>query len=115
MRTSPTVAGRLLVYAAVALWFGAGVARAEVLLGVAGPLTGPNAWLGELTQQGFALAIADLNATGGVLGQRVRGIIADDFCNPDQARAAAGKLIAAQVVAVIGHQCSGAAIAAAPA
>lgn len=109
------VTGLLLAHVAVALWFGAGVARAEVLLGVAGPLTGPNAWLGELTQQGFDLAVADLNTTGGVSGQQVRGIVADDFCNPDQGRAAAGKLIAARVVAVIGHQCSGAAIAAAPA
>ena len=89
--------------------------RAEVLLGVTGPLTGPNAWLGELTHQGFDLAIANLNANGGVLGQQMRGVVADDFCNPDQGQAAAGKLIADGVVAVIGHQCSGAAIEAAPA
>jgi branched-chain amino acid transport system substrate-binding protein len=90
-------------------------ARAEVLLGVAGPLTGPNAWLGELTQRGFDLAVTDLNANGGVLGQQIRSVAADDFCNPDQARAAAAKLVADGAVAVIGHQCSGAAIAAAPA
>ena len=89
--------------------------RAEVLLGVTGPLTGPNAWLGELTHQGFDLAIANLNANGSVLGQQMRGVVADDFCNPDQGQAAAGKLIADGVVAVIGHQCSGAAIEAAPA
>jgi branched-chain amino acid transport system substrate-binding protein len=35
----------------------AAAARAEVLIGVAGPLTGPNAWLGEQTQLGVAVVI----------------------------------------------------------
>jgi branched-chain amino acid transport system substrate-binding protein len=95
-------------------WLGAGAVRAEVLLGVATPLTGPNTWFGEMTLKGFDLAVADLNAAGGVLGQQIQGSSVDDFCNPDQGRAAARKLVAVGVVAVIGHQCSGAAIAAAP-
>src|SRR5687768_4768093 len=74
MRTISTVACRVLVRAAIVLCFGADATRAEILLGVAGPLTGPNAWGGELTQQGFGLALADLNAAGGVLGQQIRGV-----------------------------------------
>src|SRR4051794_8910846 len=104
----------ILLAVALATPVTAGAARAEILLGMAGPLTGPNAWLGELPEKGFDLAIADLNAAGGVLGQRVRGVIVDDFCNADQGRVAAAKLVADRVVAVIGHQCSSAAIAAAP-
>ena len=37
-------------------------------------------------------------------------VTADDYCEGEQAIAAANKLIAAAVVAVVGHQCSGAAI-----
>jgi branched-chain amino acid transport system substrate-binding protein len=44
-----------------------GVARAEVLIGLAAPITGKNAWFGEQLQRGAELAVADLNAAGGVL------------------------------------------------
>ena len=37
---------------------------------VAGPMTGLNAWFGEQFERGAELAVADLNAEGGVLGQR---------------------------------------------
>jgi branched-chain amino acid transport system substrate-binding protein len=86
------------------------VVRAEILIGMAGPLTGPNAWLGDQTQRGVDLAVADLNGAGGLLGQQVEVVIADDYCDGEQAVAAANKLVAAGVVLVAGHQCSGAAI-----
>lgn len=54
--------------------------------------------------------MAVLNATGGVLGQQVELIIADDYCDPGQAVAAAHKLISDGVVFVVGHFCSGASI-----
>ena len=47
-------------------------AGAEVLIGVAGPMTGKLAWFGEQMERGAALAVADLNAKGGVLGEQVR-------------------------------------------
>jgi branched-chain amino acid transport system substrate-binding protein len=46
-------------------------AEAEILIGVAAPMTGKNAWFGEQMERGAALAVADLNAAGGVLGQQV--------------------------------------------
>ena len=55
-------------------------------------------------------AVADLNAKGGVLGEQIELITADDYCDGEQAVAAANKLVADRVVAVFGHQCSGAAI-----
>ena len=77
---------------------------------MAGPLTGPNAWLGEQTERGVTLAVADLNAAGGVLGQQVEVVTADDYCDGEQAIAAANKLVAVGVAFVAGHPCSGAAI-----
>jgi branched-chain amino acid transport system substrate-binding protein len=81
-----------------------------ILIGLAGPLTGPDAWLGEQTERGVALAVADLNAAGGVLGQQVEMVTADDYCDGEQAVAAANKLVAVGVVFVAGHPCSGAAL-----
>jgi branched-chain amino acid transport system substrate-binding protein len=85
-------------------------ARADILIGVAGPLTGTLAWYGEQMQRGAAQAAADINAAGGVLGQQVELITADDFCDPEQAVAAARKLVSDGVILVVGHFCSGASI-----
>jgi branched-chain amino acid transport system substrate-binding protein len=85
-------------------------ARADVLIGLAGPITGKEAWLGEQFQRGAALAVADVNAAGGVLGQQLQLITVDDFCDPDQAVAAAKKLVSDGVIFVVGHMCSGASI-----
>jgi branched-chain amino acid transport system substrate-binding protein len=85
-------------------------AGADVLIGVAGPMTGTNAWFGEQMERGTALAVADLNAAAGVLGQQVELITADDFCDPEQAVAAAKKLVSDGVILVVGHFCSGASI-----
>jgi branched-chain amino acid transport system substrate-binding protein len=85
-------------------------ARAEILIGVAGPMTGKNAWFGEQIERGTALAVADINAAGGVLGQQVELITVDDFCDPEQAVAAAKKLVSDGVIFVVGHYCSGASI-----
>jgi branched-chain amino acid transport system substrate-binding protein len=81
-------------------------ARAEVLIGVAGPMTGSQAWFGEQFERGAGMAAADLNAQRGVLGHKVELLVADDFCDPDQAVAAANKLVSEGVVFVVGHWCS---------
>jgi branched-chain amino acid transport system substrate-binding protein len=85
-------------------------ARADVLIGLAGPMTGKEAWLGEQFQRGTELAVADLNSTGGVLGQKLELITVDDFCDPAQAVAAAKKLVSDGAIFVVGHMCSGASI-----
>ena len=87
-------------------------ARAEVLIGLADALTGQLAWTGEQEQRAAEMAVADINAAGGVLGQQVRLVVADDFCDPEQAVAAARKLVGDGVVFVVGHGCSEASIAA---
>jgi branched-chain amino acid transport system substrate-binding protein len=85
-------------------------AVAEVRIGLAAALTGTMAWGGGSALEGAEVAIADLNAKGGVFGEQIELITADDYCEGEQAVAAANKLVAAGVVAVFGHQCSGPAI-----
>jgi branched-chain amino acid transport system substrate-binding protein len=95
---------------ALAIGFGVLSAHAEVLIGSAMPITGKMAWLGEQHQRAVAMAVAEINATGGLLGEQVAVIEADDYCDAEQAVAAANKLLAHGVDVVIGHNCSGAAI-----
>jgi branched-chain amino acid transport system substrate-binding protein len=57
-------------------------------------------------ERGAEQAAADINAAGGVLGEQVRLITADDFCDPEQAVAAARKLVSDGAILVVGHYCS---------
>ena len=84
--------------------------RAEVSIGSAYMITGKMAWIGEQHQRAIAMAVSEINAAGGLLGETVEVVDADDFCDAEQAVAAANKLLARRVVVVIGHNCSGAAI-----
>ena len=92
------------VIASAALWIPA--AQADIRIAVAGPMTGAYAWAGDRYQRGAGMAVDDLNANGGVLGQRVELIVGDDFCDPDQAVALARKLASDGVRFVAGHWCS---------
>jgi branched-chain amino acid transport system substrate-binding protein len=103
--------GTLLRYTlAFSLFLSASPLHAEIRIGLATPLTGPYAWAGEQTRAGADQAVQDLNERGGVLGEPVRAVLVDDYCDPEQAVAAANKLVAENVPFVVGHQCSGAAI-----
>ncbi len=83
-----------------------GAAEAEIRIGFANPLSGPYATSGERNRIAVEQAVADLNRQGGVLGQEVRLIVADDACGLQRAIEAARELVRAGVVAVIGHMCS---------
>jgi branched-chain amino acid transport system substrate-binding protein len=85
-------------------------AKAEMRIGIAAPLTGPRAWAGEETRAGAEAAVRDLNDRGGILGEALVTVLVDDFCDAEQAVAAAKKLVVDGVPFVVGHQCSGAAI-----
>src|SRR4051794_33847597 len=43
----------------------------DIVIGIAGPMTGGEAALGRQMRNGAELAVADVNAAGGVLGRRV--------------------------------------------
>jgi branched-chain amino acid transport system substrate-binding protein len=61
-------------------------------------LTGPYAWGGATTERGAEAAVADVNARGSVLGAQIELITVDDYCDGEQAVAAANKLVAAGIV-----------------
>jgi branched-chain amino acid transport system substrate-binding protein len=79
---------------------------AEIAIGLANPLSGPYATSGGRNRAAVSLAIEDLNARGGVLGEPLRLVVADDACGLEQAVTAARRLVEAGVRLVIGHMCS---------
>ncbi len=87
-----------------------GLARADMNIAVVGPLTGGYASFGEQMKAGAELAVADINAAGGVLGEKLKLTTADDACDPKQAVAVANKLAGDNVIFVAGHFCSGSSI-----
>jgi branched-chain amino acid transport system substrate-binding protein len=103
-------AGLLVVSVIWTVAFRGMAAQAEILIATAAPMTGVYAWAGERFQRGTELAVEDLNAKGGVLGQNVELIVGDDFCDADQAVALARKFVSERVVLVAGHWCSHASI-----
>jgi branched-chain amino acid transport system substrate-binding protein len=100
-----------LAFAAGAFAFGAGAANAQnIPIAVVGPITGSNAALGEQMKRGAEMAVADINAKGGVLGKKLDLIEQDDACDPKQAVAAANSVVGKKVVFVAGHYCSSSSI-----
>ncbi len=95
---------------ALAALFGGSGAMADIKIAVAGPMTGQYASFGEQMKRGAELAVADINAAGGVMGQKLRLSIEDDACDPKQAVAIANKMASDGVVFVAGHFCSGSSI-----
>jgi branched-chain amino acid transport system substrate-binding protein len=92
----------------------AGIAEAEIRIGLAAVLSGDVSWIGEQQEIGARRAVADINVAGGLLGEQVELVTLDDSCDPELAAAVARQLIEEQVVFVNGHSCSGASLAAAP-
>ena len=87
-----------------------GSAWADMLVGVAGPITGPNAAFGAQLQKGAEMAVADINAAGGVNGEQISLSIGDDVSDPKQGISVANKFVADGVKFVVGHFNSGVSI-----
>lgn len=86
-----------------------------VKLGFIGPLTGDAAAYGIDTLNGVKLAVDQLNAKGGINGKMVQIVAEDGKCTGSDAASAAQKLVSIdKVSAIIGGQCSGETLAAAP-
>ena len=93
---------------AAILAFGlAGAAQANVIIGVAGPITGPNASFGAQLTNGVSQAAADFNAKGGILGQQITVEQGDDVSDPKQGVSVANKFVGDGVKLVVGHFNSG--------
>ncbi|MCO6179240.1 MULTISPECIES: branched-chain amino acid ABC transporter substrate-binding protein [Ciceribacter] len=87
-----------------------GSAWAEVLVGVGGPLTGPNAAFGAQLQKGAEQAAADINAAGGINGEQIKIVLGDDVSDAKQGVSVANKFVADGVKFVVGHFNSGVSI-----
>jgi branched-chain amino acid transport system substrate-binding protein len=82
-------------------------AQADIKIGVAGPFTGANAAFGGQFLKGAEQAAADINAKGGINGEKIVLVQGDDACEPKQAVAVANRLVDQdKVAAVVGHFCS---------
>jgi branched-chain amino acid transport system substrate-binding protein len=102
---------RTLLAGAALLALGAlAPARADIVIATAGPITGNYATFGAQLKEGAEQAVADINAKGGVLGQKLKLEIGDDACDPKQAVSVANEFASKGVKFVAGHFCSGSSI-----
>ncbi len=106
MKKSVTL-GLSLSFAIAVAGLTAGTAAAQVKIGVAGPITGPNAATGAQMKNGVDQAAADLNKTGGILGQKITVEYGDDVSDPKQGVSVANDFAADGVKFVIGNYNSG--------
>jgi branched-chain amino acid transport system substrate-binding protein len=83
---------------------------AVVRLGALVPLTGRSSYSGEAMAKGARLAVAEANASGGVLGRRIELLVEDDACDPGTAVTAAGILVAQDIAVSVGGYCSSATV-----
>ncbi len=83
------------------------VAQAQIKLGVAGPITGPNASFGAQLKNGVEQAVEDINAAGGIMGQKITVSIGDDRSDPKEGVSVANKFVADGIKMVVGHFNSG--------
>ena len=85
---------------------GASSAFAEIKIGIAGPMTGPVAQYGDMQFSGARMAIEQINANGGVMGEKLKAVEMDDVCDPKQAVTVANNMVNDGVRFVVGHLCS---------
>jgi branched-chain amino acid transport system substrate-binding protein len=87
-----------------------GSSSAIVIIGHAGPTSGPIAHLGKDNENGARLAIDELNAAGVMIDGALINLelmAEDDAADPKQGAAVAQKFVDAKVAGVIGHLNSG--------
>ncbi|MEW6266215.1 MAG: ABC transporter substrate-binding protein [Thermodesulfobacteriota bacterium] len=109
-----------LIVLSLGLWglAGPGYTQAQkenLVIAVAGPLTGTSAQDGNAIKNGAALAADLINKKGGVKGQNIQIVAEDDRSDPKEAANVANKLANdKKVLAVIGHFNSSCTLAGAP-
>ena len=97
---------------ALGLAFGFGLAiadsaSAQIKLGVGGPITGGSAAFGAQLKNGVEQAVEDINAAGGILGQKIQVLVGDDRADPKEGVSVANKFVGDGVKFVVGHFNSG--------
>jgi branched-chain amino acid transport system substrate-binding protein len=85
----------------------AGTAQAQLKMGMTGPVTGPNAAFGAQLKNGTDQAVEDINAGGGIMGQKITLSYGDDVSDPKQGVSIANKFAGDGVKFVVGPFNSG--------
>ncbi len=70
-----------------------GLTATEILLGEVQPMSGPASLIGKAGAAGSKLAIAEINAAGGINGRKLRAVYEDDGYVPARSVSAVKKLI----------------------
>ena len=107
MRKLSTV---LFAATALAAFATTGAGAQDIVVATAGPMTGQYAAFGEQMRRGAEMAVADINAKGGVLGRKLKLEVGDDACDPKQAVAVANQMVGKKVAFMAGHFCSSSSI-----
>jgi len=81
---------------------------------VAGPLTGPQATIGQEVLNGATLAVGEWNALGGVRGRKIELFSEDDADTPQKAAEVAEAIASRHPLFVVGHVDSGCSLATVP-
>jgi branched-chain amino acid transport system substrate-binding protein len=88
------------------------VAADPIKIGVSGPFTGGSAPMGASMRDGVRLAVAEINAKGGVLGRKIQLIERDDEAKNERGVQVSQELINKEnVVATVGYINTGVALA----
>jgi len=80
----------------------ASAVQADVKVGVIAPITGPNAAFGAQLKNGVEQAAEDLNAKGGINGEKIVLVFGDDASQPAQGVSVANKFAGEGVKFVVG-------------
>jgi branched-chain amino acid transport system substrate-binding protein len=105
------------VAAAIALWIAGatGQASAQVKVGAVLSITGPASFLGDPEKKTLETYVDDINAKGGVNGQKLQLVAYDDGADANAARTFATRLVEEdKVVAMVGGTTTGATLAMIP-
>jgi branched-chain amino acid transport system substrate-binding protein len=87
----------------------------DIPVGMYGALSGGEAAFGQATLAGVRLAADEINASGGVLGRKIRLVVEDDQGKAEEAASVVTKMTTRDnVIAVIGENSSNQSLAAAP-
>jgi branched-chain amino acid transport system substrate-binding protein len=101
-----------LFAAAAAVVFASAAAHADVKIGAVLSVTGPGSFLGDPEKRTLEMYVADINAAGGINGQRVKIFIYDDGSDANKARTFATRLVEEDGVdAVLGGSATGTSLA----
>ncbi|WP_420413662.1 ABC transporter substrate-binding protein [Roseibium sp.] len=102
MKLAQTALATLMVLGTVT------AAQADIKLGASLSASGPAAFLGDPEAKTLYMLIEDLNANGGINGEKIELVLYDDGGDPNKARTFATRLVEDdEVVAIIGGSTTG--------